>query len=101
MAEKAETDLSQRIETEARKVPPLPYVLFLCAVATCPFWISVAVVVVAENLSNSLPDNFYVAVRWSITGGMLLSLWPFWQLQLWACSSGRGCGKKIGFGDRK
>ncbi len=73
MPDKAEPDRLQRIEAEARKVPPLSYVLFLFAVAACPFWISAMVVAVAEQLSVSLQDEFYFLVRWITGGGMIVS----------------------------
>ena len=73
MADSHEAGWLERIEAEARKVPPLPYVLFLFAVATCPFWISATVAVVAETLSTSLPPNFFSTVRWATDGGMIVS----------------------------
>jgi hypothetical protein len=75
MADEAEPDLLHRIELEARKVPPLPYVLFLYAFVTCPIWILALVVAIAEILSAPAPapDNLYVAVFWINSGGMIVS----------------------------
>lgn len=73
MADKAELDPVLLIETEARKAPPLTYVLLLYAILLCPIWISAVVVAFVEHLSASLPDSFYAKVRLTEAGGMIVS----------------------------
>ena len=74
MVDEAEPDLLRRTEMEARKVPPLSYVLFLYLFLTCPIWISATVAAVAENLSAPMPGSFYVAAYWINSGGMIFSV---------------------------